>query len=416
CERFERFIKSLNVPVLAANLSQGKNAFPSTAPWIVTEKKGRRIGLIGLVNPETPELSSPCAEAKFGNAEKALRKAVDELTAQNVNIIILITHLGLADDRALARSVSGIDIVVGGHTHSILSNTDKNAVGPYPIVETSPANEPVLVVTNGYALKTLGHINVSFDAKGIIKKWSGAPVPLNDATLNDMGAPAADSSLAAMMEVRSAPVRQMLEEPVGNILSDIGIGLPLEKTSVLQCRSEECLSGNIVTDAMREFWKGKADIALMGGGTVRNSLPSGKVTAGDIIASLPFENTLMLTEMDGKTLLAALEHGLSRYEEGKGYFLQVSGLRYTFDASQEKGKRLLSAQVPGKNGVWKKVDPHAIYRVSTSNFQARGGDGYSMFANLTWKDSEQNLSDIVREYIRSHTPVSIKLEGRISKK
>ncbi|MGN0008530.1 MAG: 5'-nucleotidase, partial [Desulfovibrionaceae bacterium] len=172
---------------------------------------------------------------------------------------------------------------------------------------------------------------------------------------------------------------------------------------------------NLVADAMRAYWKGRADIAIMNGGTVRGSLPSGSVTTGDILASLPFENNLMLAEMKGSVLLAALEQGVSRHEEKTGSFPQVSGMRYTFNPANARGRRIVSAQVLGRDGSWLPVRPNAVYGVATGSFLAGGGDGYSMFVGLGWMYSEQNLSDVVREYIRSHTPVHVQLEHRITR-
>lgn len=419
CEGFASFVRALKTPVLAANLAftpEGPAPPVSLAPWLITKRQGHRIGLVGLVNPDTPNLSSPCKEARFSAVEPALQKALAELQAQQVNIIIVMTHLGLADDRELARKFDGIDIIVGSHTHSLLSNSHAKALGPYPVVETSPAGKPVLVVTNGYALKNLGRLEVVFDEQGVAQSWNGEPIPLNDAELANLQAPPANAELAAMMHNRAVPVQNMLTEPVGNIVADTPAGQPLERPNVLICRAGECRSGNLVSDALLHYWQGAADIALVGGGTLRNPLPAGPVSTGDIIAAIPFENNLMLAEMDGVTLLAALEQGLSRYEEGKGFFLQVAGLRYSFKAENPRGSRLLSASVLGADKTWQPVQPQARYRVSTSSFQARGGDGFTMLAGLNWRDSEQNISDVVREYISTRSPVEVQLEGRIIKK
>ncbi|MGI6655414.1 MAG: bifunctional metallophosphatase/5'-nucleotidase [Desulfobulbus sp.] len=415
CDHFVDFIRALDTPVPAANLSLGPKAETTFPPWLVVERQGRRIGLIGLVNPDTPNLSSPCNTAVFDAVEAGLRRAVDELRHKQVDIIILITHLGLAEDRRLARSMDGIDIIVGGHSHSVLSNSDTDAAGPYPVVENSPGGEPVLVVSNGYGQITLGRLNVVFDAAGVAQSWDGGPIPLDDATLQAMQAPPVDAGLATMMANRAEPVQKMLNEPVGRITAESAAGAPLETPSVLRCRVEECRSGNLVADALRHYWQGKADVALLGSGTLRNPLPTGAVSTGDILASIPFANTLMLLTMDGATLLAALEHGLARYEEGKGRFLQVSGLRYSFNPHNAPGSRLVTAEITGTNGTWLPVRDRSVYRVAISSFQAKGGDGYSMLAGLKGKDSELSLSDVLRLYLQSHSPVPVRLENRIRK-
>lgn len=117
------------------------------------ERQGRKIGIVGLVNEETPSLASPCKEAVFGPAETACCEAVASLRAQGVNIVIALTHLGLNVDCELAGRVDGVDVFVGGHTHSLLSNTNPKAVGPYPIVKHSPSGEPVLGRDGGVLLQ-----------------------------------------------------------------------------------------------------------------------------------------------------------------------------------------------------------------------------------------------------------------------
>ena len=105
-------------------------------------------------------------EAVFGPAETALREAVASLRAQGVNIVIALTHLGLNVDCELAGRVDGVDVFVGGHTHSLLSNTNPKAVGPYPIVKHSPSGKPVLVVTAASSCKLLGHKMCIRDSSG----------------------------------------------------------------------------------------------------------------------------------------------------------------------------------------------------------------------------------------------------------
>ena len=92
----------------------------------------------------------------FTPEKDALRRAVADLSAQGVDIIIAMTHMGLANDQLLARSVAGVDVIVGGHSHSLLANSADGADGPYPVVETSPSGEPVLLVTASFGGRLLG--------------------------------------------------------------------------------------------------------------------------------------------------------------------------------------------------------------------------------------------------------------------
>lgn len=408
CERFAAFLRKMDPPMLAANLAiQGQ----VIKPWTILERGGREIGIIGLATPETPALSSPCAEATFSDPVPALRKAVAELTTQGVNIIIVLDHLGLNDDLILAGKVDGVDVIVGGHSHSLLSNSDPKAEGSYPMVKTSPSGQPVLVVTAGHGGAYLGKLNVDFDEKGVPVSWNGGPIPLNAASLAELKVDGPDAIVSEKIREWAESVDDMLEKPLGILIAPGRAPGPFE-ADVRLCRVEECLSGDITADALKA--RTGARVALVNGGSIRRSLSSGVVSAGDVLTMLPFANSLMIGTVSGKTLLAALEYGLSGIEDTRGRFLQVAGLRYVFDAARPKGKRLVSAEVLNEDGRWESIKTERSYRVATLDYLARGGDGYVMFKDVEWKSTDEQLSDVVRGYITRHSPLAVKLEKRVT--
>lgn len=415
CEPFFTFIRNLKVPVTAANLVVSPPE-DKIRPWVIVERDGRRIGVVGLITTETPSVSSPCQELQFTDEETALRRAVAELTEQGVNIIIALTHVGFEMDKKLARSVSGVDIIVGGHSHTLLSNTETKAVGPYPAVEKSPAGEPVLVVSAGNGGVYLGRLDVTFDAQGTASTWSGDPILLNEASLAALNAPAPDADLVRMMAEYSEPVQTMLEKKVGRIDTALEKGKPLE-VNVQDCRAGECLSGNVVADSILRVVFPEAQAALVNSGSLRSSLPSGEVTVGDVMACLPFQNTLVMADMPGSVLLEMLEHGLSRHGQGHGSFLQTSSqLRFTFDSRKEPGSRLLKAEIRDAQGIWRAVEAQGTYRIATTMFMADGGDGYTMLKGLSWLESPLLLSDALRIDLEMNSPIKAKMEKRITHK
>ena len=413
-----RLVDTLKTPVLATNVAFDPHSDSPAAdkllPYIILERSGRKIGIVGLLTEETPEQSSPGPGIRFSSAQKALEAAVRELTAQNVNIIIALTHLGLKNDRRLARAVDGVDIIVGGHSHSLLSGHDDRAEGPYPIVEKTPDGTTVLVVTASTACAYLGHLDVGFDKSGVARQWRGGPILLDRATLASLDAPQPDDKLAQVIEGFATPVREMMAAAIGTIRVAGKDGLPLEEPNVTECRKAECLSGNIVADALRTVAFKEAPIALVNGGALRTSLPGGAVTTGHVLGTLPFQNTLLISSMPGAVLLRALEHGVARYGEGNGSFLQVSGLRYAFKASNTPGNRITRAEARDHNGQWRPLDKKALYRVVAMDFLARGGDGFSMFIPLKWEEGDKLANDALRVYLERHSPVEAALEGRIA--
>jgi 5'-nucleotidase len=417
CATFLRYARAIKTPVVAANLSfdQGMEGAERILPWIVTQVNGRKIGIVGLVTSETPLVTAHSEGAAFADEETALRKAVAELTAQGVDIIISLTHAGFENDKKMAREVAGVDIFVGGHSHSLLSNTIDRAEGAYPVVEQSPDGKPVLVISAGSAGRYLGRLDIIFDAAGVPVSWSGEPIPIDDKTLAEMKAPKPDVALAAIIEKFAAPAREMLQTPLGEILAPGLDGLPLEKPDVLQCRAGDCLTGNIVADALLSVPFKNSQVVLLNAGALRNSLPGGKVTAGDVLATLPFQNTPMVADLPGSIILQALEHGVSAYGDGSGGFLQTAGLRYAFDARRSAGKRIVKAEISDERGIWRPVQKNKSYRAVTVDFLANGGDGFAMLQPFNWREAEGLMSDALRVYLEQKSPVSLRPEGRIQR-
>ncbi len=413
-----QMVDALQTPVLGANISfdagQSSPGMSKIYPYIVLEQQGRKIGIVGLITEATPLTSTPGAGVNFTDVQKALRDAIKKLKAKNVKIIIALTHLGLENDRRLAQSMDDIDIIVGAHSHSLLSNTHEKSEGPYPVLEKSPSGAPVLVVTASTASAYVGKLDVGFDKDGIAREWRGDPIHLNDASLETLKAPKPDSQLVQQIGAFAAPVNEMMQTRIGVIEVAGKDGKPLEEPNVTECRQGECLSGNIVTDALRTVPFKDIQIAILNGGALRSSLPGGDVTPGHVLATLPFQNTAVMTKMSGAVLLQALEHGVATYGEGEGSFLQVSGLRYTFKPSAKAGQRIQKAEIQNKNGKWQPVDRKASYNVATVDFIAKGGDGFSMLTPLQWKEGTTLVNDVLRLYIEKNIPIKMSLQNRIS--
>ncbi|WP_204368716.1 metallophosphoesterase, partial [Neosynechococcus sphagnicola] len=170
------FIHAAHFPLLSANLEPAPASVLKNQikPWIILPVGGQKLGILGLTTAETPILSSPGKDLTFTDPIQAAQTAVQALQAQGVNKIIAITHLGLIADRELARQVAGIDIIVGGHSHTPLG-TMPGATNPYPIVETAPDGQPVLVVTAWEWGKYLGDLLVQFNPDGSLLSWQGNP-------------------------------------------------------------------------------------------------------------------------------------------------------------------------------------------------------------------------------------------------
>ncbi|MBQ4616040.1 MAG: bifunctional metallophosphatase/5'-nucleotidase [Mailhella sp.] len=403
CLALARFLERSRVPALAANLAPEKGCPLLKAdylPHIVKEVRGEKVGIIGIANEQGSTLAAACEHTKFTGMAETLKREVAELEAQGVKHIIAVTHIGLPADRELARSVDGVDIIVGGHTHSFLGEGE-GSEGPYPIVEKSPAGQPVLVVTAKRAAQYLGELNVTFDGNGVPASWSGSALELkNDAPV--------DPQVSAVIDRYTVTLEEFRSTVIGSHDLDMADGMDL-------CREVECLGGMLTADAMLEQARAYgASIAFTNGGGIRAALPKGRITRGDILTIHPFGNVFVLREYSGEQILAALEHGVMG-EGAKGpHLLQPAGLRYEVDGTRPEGSRVVRAEIVGKDGKAVPLDLKARYVTALTDYLSGGGDGFAMLSEgRNVESSEPLVADVLDGYIREHSPLKAPEGGRI---
>ncbi|HID64719.1 MAG TPA: multifunctional 2',3'-cyclic-nucleotide 2'-phosphodiesterase/5'-nucleotidase/3'-nucleotidase, partial [Anaerolineae bacterium] len=371
--------------------------------YTVLDVAGEKIGIFGLTTEDTAFISSPGPNVVFKDATESAKTAVSELEAQGINKIIALTHLGYSEDKALAAAVDGIDVIVGGHSHTLLGDME-GAKGPYPTVVTSPAGDTVLIVHAYEWGKYLGRLNVTFTADGKVESYDGAPIFIDESI-------AEDADIAAAVAQYAAPIEELKATIVGQTAVD------LEGTREL-VRSEETNLGNLICDAM--LWKTASEdtqICIQNGGGIRASIPAGDVSMGQVLEVLPFGNLIATFGLKGSDVWAALENGVSQYEEQKGRFPQVGGLRYSFNPAQPVGSRIVSVEVKNPDGSYSPIDLNAVYKVASNDFMRHGGDGYDVFAEnaIDPYDAGALLADAVAGYIGTYSPVSPAVEGRITR-
>ena len=396
------FIEKLTFPVLAANVDfdSSSSLRNKTVPYVILQKGNEKIGVIGLANPETPQMSRPGSDLVFmDDLAQVIQTNVDELTKNGVNKIIVLSHIGYAADQALAQSVSGVDIIVGGHTHSLLANYDTRAAGAFPATVKNLEGKPVLVVQAGEYLQSIGRLDVEFDPKGEIVSWKGDSIYLTHYI-------SPDPAITTLVDKLFAPVEALTKEGIGES------AVYLEGDRKV-CRVQECNLGNLITDAMRS--ETGAQVGLENGGGIRASIKQGQVTRGDVLTVLPFGNLVSTLSLSGEDLLAVLENGVSKMEEGGGRFLQVSGLRYQIDPLKPAGSRIVKVEIQDAQGNYQALDPKTIYTVATNDFISEGGDGFSVALNngVNIYNFGRPLDEVLADYIQAHQPIDSKIEGRI---
>jgi 2',3'-cyclic-nucleotide 2'-phosphodiesterase (5'-nucleotidase family) len=385
------FIADAKFPIVCTNIdfSRGPELKDKTLHYTIIEKGGQKFGIIGLTTDETPVIASPGKNVTFSGPVATAHQAVAELEKKGINKIIALTHIGWDKDIELAQQVSGIDVILGGHSHTLPA--------VYPTVVTN--KEPTLVVQAEAYGKYLGRLDLSFDEKGVLTKYGGALSTIKDA--------AEDPDYAARLSKYKGPIDELKNTIAGTTLVD----LDGERAHV---RTMETNFGDLVADAfLAKSETVKGNIAIVNGGSIRTSIPAGDVSLGQTLEAIPFNNDIVAFDIKGEDLLAALENGVSQAEAVAGRFPQVAGLRFSWNPANQPGSRIQSVDIM-TDGVFKPLDKSAIYRVVTNSYLFSGGDGYTSFKNGTnvWYLGFIDY-DILTKYIAQHSPVSPRVEGRI---
>jgi 5'-nucleotidase len=381
-------IVSGNIDVSSSNVLAGQ-----VEDHIVLEVGGERIGIVSALAADTVETSSPSDAVIFTDEIESLSADVAALQAEGVTKIIALNHVGVAKDMAIAEAVAGIDAVIGGHSHTLFSNTEEGAMA-YP---TMVGDVPVV---QAYAYsKYVGLLTLVFDDAGNVTSATGDTILL-DASV------AEDAAVVARVAELAGPIEEMKTRVVAEA-SDVIEG----DRSV--CRAMECAMGNLVADAMLDRVADQGiQIAIQNGGGLRASIDAGEVTMGEVLTVLPFQNTLSTFEVTGETIVAALENGVGQIEEGAGRFPQVAGMSFSVDASAPAGSRVSDVMVGGAP-----IDLAAVYGVVSNNYVRNGGDGYSMFEDAANAyDFGPDLADVTAEFIAKQGPYQPYTDGRITMK
>ncbi len=391
-EELRARIKESKFQWLGANVVETKTGkiFADLPPYVVREIEGIRIGIIGLLLPETKETSSMDDSLKVTDYCAVAKRQVRQMRRkERVNAVIGLTHLFMAQDTRLA-TCAEFDLILGGHEHTLLQSSSNGT----PIFKmTADARE-------------VGKFNLNFDAKTkrlVSMDWQ--IIPVTDAVPD---APEFNRVFAKYKDLL-----ETLAQPVGRTSERLDA---LSYSS----RTKETNIGNFIADSYRKAVN--ADMGMVNGGSIRADLvyEPGILTKRDVLSILPFNNAIVKVEVSGSLLKRILEHGVARSGKGEdnepGRFPQVSGVSFEFDPSKPAGDRVTSVIVGGTP-----LDRSRTYTIATSDFLvSRGGDGYTMFKDgkvVSDTVSAPKDSEVFEQAIRSapNATISPVIEGRIKR-
>jgi len=403
-EPLAAFVEAAAFPVVFGNVeASGDNRLgPLNRDPVILEVGGERVAIVGALTPDTLEISSPGPTIGISDPIEYLTETVAALEADGVRHIIALTHQGAPADIRTAEAVPGIDAIVGGHSHTLFSNSIEGAVHPYPLMVEGPDGAAVPVVQAGAYSQYLGHLVLTFDEEGRVTGTDGDTIVL-DASVTP------DPDYLARIAAMGAPI----EELKARVVAEVGAEIDGSRET---CRIAECPMGNLVADAMLDRVKGQGvTIALQNGGGLRASIDAGPVTMGEVLTVLPFQNTLSTVNITGAGIIAALENGFSQVEEGAGRFPQVAGLRVTWDPAGTPGAGRVEAVLVQAGEGWVPIDAAAVYSVVTNNFMRNGGDGYAVLRDegTNAYDFGPGLEDVLADYLAANPGYAPFTDGRI---
>ncbi len=379
-------IAKMKAPVLSANTygEDGKPA-PWVRPWIVKEVAGVKFGIFGLTTSHMRKLAfkKNIAGLEFRREIDVAREAVKALKKQGATVIIAVTHMGLEGenqkfegDQTLAREVPGIDLIVGGHSHTFLSRAIRGENG-------------TLIVQAGSFLVKAGRTTLEIDPK--TKTVTASSDELIELWPDRVGE---DPAVKAIVDKQAEAVGKIFETVIATAPALMG----------READHENAL-GDWMTDCYRAA--SGADVVLQNGGGIRAELPAGPVTLRSIFNLMPFDNALVKLSMKGADVRAALDYGM-----GVGKIAQISGASVEYYRPKPAGERLASASVGGVP-----LDDAKIYSFVTLDFLTSGGDGYTAFDRFVSSEATGALArDVLNDCARKQGVVAAPPIGRLKLK
>lgn len=438
---------SCQTPVLAANVEPESGVSPLAPaggsylqPYLIKEYGSQKVGIIGIATgAKTQSSSSPDATTEFVDETTTAQRYIDELKKKGINKIVLLSHYGLDGDKQMASALKGVDVIIGGDSHSLLGSgftaLGLNPEGDYPLQLTNADGDKVCVAQAWQYANLLGELDIDFDAKGVVTRCEGTPHLLLGDTFkqkDDTGAYVAlsgDALTAIQAEVDANPLldsvtpdseAQTLLDGYAEQVSDktsavIGTAsenlclsrIPGDKRSAICTQAETNAHGSDISNQVAQAFLAmsqEAEIAIQNGGGVRTDIAAGNITIGSAYTLLPFANTLTNLSMTGAEIRKVLNEAVDYSFDANGStgsYPYAAGLRFDVDRSRPAGSRLFNLETKVKgSSQWTPLDENRTYKVVTNSFTAQGKDNYLTFATVTARgDAVNTYLDYAQSFV-----------------
>lgn len=402
-KKLGEFLNNLTFPVVSANVKSQEPYFNKTVKnYHIFEK--HKLAVIGATTDTTPSISSVGNRTTFLDPIAEVQKAIYEIrNTTDIRRIVALTHIGYDVDQKLAKETEGLSLIIGGHSHTLLGDMS-NAEGKYPTIAKDKAGNEVFIVTSYRWGEYLGNIDVTFDKDGRALSYRGAPIQMNNETKLEEG-------LQTKITSWRGPFEKFAAQVIGSSKNEL-----VQST----CQKEDCLLGEVMTDAMLAYRANltqgtnepKPDFAIINAGGIRAAIPSGNVTRGDVITAFPFGNAIVEMKLSGADVRKVLEGAVSRMNQfnnkkTSSWFQVSKDLQVVYDASKPEGSKLVNVTIGGKPLDVQRKE----YRVVTVDFLAGGGD--NIFVPVKDLATLDALDEVLVNYIKNKSPLTAELEKRV---
>ena len=377
------FRQEAGFAVLSANVLDQTTGKPLFDPYLITEAAGKRVGIFGLTTVSTTTQTNPqnVEGLLFADPTETARKMVKVLKEEGADYIVALGHIGVEESMPdtsceIIQAVEGIDIFIDGHSHTEFPQG--KWVGQ------------TLLASSGEYYHQVGLVTIASDgtlSARLLSLAEGQEAPKD---------PEIEGRIAEI-QAEQAP---LLKEVVGYTAVDLD---GARETN----RRQETNLGNLSADAV--LWATGADLAVINGGGIRETIPAGEITRGQIISVFPFGNYAVTKQITGQGIREMLEHSVRYAPALTGGFLQVSGLRFSYDPQKPAGQRVGEILIQDKP-----IQETKTYTLATNDYLAAGGDEYAVLAACPEINEFNSMEEILIAYLQEQPAAAPQREGRIS--
>ena len=383
-------IREARFAVLAANI-RNTNGHLYARPYLLRVVNGVNVGILGLAYPNTSATTAAknVTGLEFLDAVETARNFVPRLRKEGAQLVIVLSHYGLAADQKLARQVPGIDLIVGGHSHNRMNEALREG--------------DTLIVQAGAHGSDLGRIDLDI-ADGRIVDHRRRLITIDNATYTP------DTKVTAIVAGHLRRYRAELDQKIGEAASPITRAQTLAGETPAK-RDQQSPADSLFADILRDA--SGTEVALLPGVGYGVAIPPGPITQRLLRNLIPHESRTVTLSLSGAQLRAILEQSLENTytddpKKKVGGLIQVSGLTFEYDRDAPTGQRVLEIVVGAAP-----LDSERRYRVVTNSLLAEGGHHYRTFKEASDKQEGRPQYEVVRQALARQRPVAVPNDLRI---